>query len=85
MPVLAYEDDQLKWISVNTPQQITNNIQIYKDFANVSGLQISMEKTAIMGINTCPNLSREIAEQMGIKVVSEIKFLGIEIRKTYTL
>jgi len=37
-----------------------------------------------MGINTCPNLLREIAEQTGIKVVSEIKFLGIEIRKTYT-
>jgi hypothetical protein len=84
MPVLAYEDDQLKGLSVNTEQQITNNIQIYKDFAKVFELQISIEKTAIMGINTCPNLLREIAEQTGIKVVSEIEFLGIEIRKTYT-
>jgi hypothetical protein len=84
MPVLAYDDDQLKGLSVNTLQQITTNIQIYKDFAKVSGLQISIEKTVIMGINTCPNLLREIAEQTGIKVVSEIKFLGIEIRKTYT-
>jgi hypothetical protein len=83
MPVLAYADDQFKGLSVNTPQQITNIIQIYKDFAKVSGLQISIEKTAIMGINTCPDLLREIAEQTGIKVVTEIKYLGIEIRKTY--
>ena len=83
MPVLAYADDNFKGLSVNSPQQIQSILQVYADFAKVSGLKISLEKTAILAINTAPDLLREITELTGIKVVTELKYLGIELRSTH--
>ncbi len=59
-------------------------MQVFEDFAKVSGLKISLDKTAILAQNMDPNLLREIPEMTGIKVVIEIKkYLGIILRSTY--
>ena len=83
MPVIAYADDIFKGLNCVDPQQIRSILQVFEDFAKVSGLKISLDKTAILAINTDPNLLREITEMTGIKVVTEMKYLGIELRSTY--
>jgi hypothetical protein len=73
MPVIAYADDVFKGLNCVNPQQIRSILQVFEDFSKVSGLKISLDKTAIFALNMDPNLLREIPEMTGIKVVTEIK------------
>jgi hypothetical protein len=82
LPVIVYADDVFKGLNCVDPQQIRSILQVYVDFATVSGLKISLDKTATLAINTDPNLLREITEMTGIKVVTEMKSLRIELHST---
>jgi hypothetical protein len=83
MTVIAYADDVFKVLNCVDPQQIRSKLQVYEDLAKVSGLKISLDKTVILTINTDLNLLREIIEMTGTKVVTEMKYLRIELRSTY--
>ncbi len=42
-------------------------LEVYRKFGEVSGLRVSLEKTAILGINTDPDILREITKlQQGL-------------------
>jgi hypothetical protein len=45
----------------------------------VSGLTVSQEKTSILVINTDPELLREVSRLTGIQVVTEFRYLGVQI------
>jgi hypothetical protein len=44
MPVIAYADDVFKGLNCVNPQQIWSILQVFEDFAKVSGLKISLAK-----------------------------------------
>ena len=70
----------LKVRGVNDVQKI---LMVYEDFHKVSGLQVNLEKTEMLSINTDARLMEEIEQQTGIKCVEGLRHLGIEVRKTY--
>ena len=84
LPVLGYADDHFKGLAVSNPMQIVQILQVYEDFSKVSGLKISIEKTSILAYNTCPELLNSITEQTGIRVVTSMRYLGVEIRQTFS-
>ena len=58
-------------------------MKVYKDFQKVSGLQVSREKTVILGVNTDPRFLQEIGRETGIEVVTQFRYLGVQITGTY--
>jgi hypothetical protein len=56
---------------------------VYRKYQEVSGLTVSLAKTAILGINTDPDLLQEVARLTGIQVVTEFRYLGVQIRTSY--
>jgi len=83
VPISAYADDQMGALSVQTSQQVADIIQVYKDYAKVSGLEINVSKTEIMCINTAADLRTQIETDTGIRTVTGLRHLGIELRSTY--
>jgi hypothetical protein len=83
LPMITFADDHLKGLTITDPGQIDRILDIYKKYQEVSGLKVSVEKTVILGINTEPELLQEIAARTGIKIVTEFKHLGLQIRPTY--
>ncbi len=47
----------------------------------VSGLKVNLAKSQILCVNTDPNLIRQL-EQMGVKIVQKMKYLGIQLSTT---
>jgi hypothetical protein len=64
-------------------QQILDIIEVYRKFQEVSGLTVSWEKTSILGINTDIHLMQEIEMMTGIKVVTNFRYLGVQIHASY--
>ena len=62
---------------------MVNILDVYKKYQEVSGLTVSLEKTAILGINTDPIFLQEAARVTGIQVVTSSRYLGIQIHPTY--
>ena len=83
LPLITFADDHAHGLNVTSTQQIVDLLSVYAKFAQVSGLKISIEKCCILGINTNPELLREIEEVTGIPVVEGMQYLGLEIRSTY--
>ena len=83
VPFSAYADDQMGALAVQSSQQVKEIIQVYEDYAKVSGLRVNVEKTEIMCINTPELLKQSIQNDTGIQVVTELRHLGIEIRASY--
>jgi len=83
-PSKGYADDHLHPLNVTNAGQVGAIIDVYKKFKEVSGLQISIEKTKILCINTDPALMQEISDLTGVGVVNKLRFLGVEIRATYS-
>ena len=81
--MIAFADDHLKGLTITNSDQITRIFDVYRHYQEISGLKVSLEKTVILGINTNPELLQEIAAITGIKVVTEFKHLGLQIRPTY--
>jgi hypothetical protein len=79
LPTFGFADDHLHGLQVTTIKQIDT----YKKFQEVSGLTVSLEKTAILGINTDPTFLQEVARATGIQVVSSFRYLGVQIHATY--
>jgi hypothetical protein len=61
-------------------QQIFDIIEVYRKLQEVSGFTVSLEKTSILGINSDINLMREIEMMTGIKVVTNLRYLGVQIQ-----
>ena len=83
MPVNGFADDHLFLLELNSPEQVKNILKVYEDFQKVSGLQVSREKTVILGVNTDPRLLEEISRETGIEVVTQFRYLGVQITGTY--
>ncbi len=83
LPLITFADDHAHGLNVTSAQQIVDLLSVYAKFAQVSGLKISIEKCCILGINTNPELLREIEEVTGIPLVEGMRYLGLEIRSTY--
>lgn len=84
IPPIAYADDHLHSANFENAAQVNDVLQVYKDYEKISGLKISTSKTVILGINTPLELMEEIHRVTGIQVVDGFRYLGIEIRGTYT-
>jgi hypothetical protein len=79
-PVL-YADDNLTPLALNSAEQIQPILGIYDQYTGVSGLNINVQKSTALCINT----SREIEEgltQAGLAVSLTTKHLGIHLAKT---
>ena len=83
LPTTGFADDHLHGLSVRNAQQILDIIEVYRKFQEVSGLTVSLEKTSILGINTDINLMQEIEMMTGIKVVTNFRYLGVQIHASY--
>jgi hypothetical protein len=81
--MITLADDHLKGLSITDSRQILRILEIYREYQEISGLKISLEKTVMLGINTDPELMQEIATISGIRIVTEFKHLGLKIRHTY--
>jgi hypothetical protein len=82
MPVTAFADDHQHVTQVGDAAHVQEILEVYSDFAKVSGLHLSIEKTVMMCINTDPDLIGEILNLTGIKQVEEFRYLGIQLCKT---
>jgi hypothetical protein len=80
---VVYADDHLHGLQTNSVRQVVDTLNVYTQFAEISGLKISLEKTSIMGVNTNPAFLEEVSEVTGIRVVNGFRYLGLEIRPTY--
>jgi hypothetical protein len=83
LPSITFADDHAHGLNITNVQQVVDLLTVYKKFAQVSGLKISIEKCSILGINTNPELLEEITRATGIPVVEGMRYLGLEIRSTY--
>jgi len=79
-PQLFADDNQLP-LSLTTSQQITPIIDTYDDFRRVSGLNVNINKTAALCINTPEAVIRGF-NTLGINTPEHIKHLGIHLGKT---
>jgi hypothetical protein len=83
LSMITLADDHLMGLSITDSRQILRILEIYRENQEISGLKRSLEKTMILGINTDPELMQEIATISGIRIVTEFKHLGLQIRPTY--
>jgi hypothetical protein len=83
LPTTGFADDHLHGLKINNSQQIVDILEVYRKYQEVSGLTVSLAKTAILGINTDPDLLQEVARLTGIQVVTEFRYLGVQIRTSY--
>ena len=56
---------------------------MFRDYEKVSGLKMNLQKTEMLCRNTEEGLIRQIEEEIGIKVVRKLTYLGLEIRESY--
>ena len=56
-------------------------MDIYKEYGEVSGLKINIQKSEIMCINTPLELVSDIKKETGIKIATGMRHLGIELRE----
>ena len=85
IPVTAFADDHQHVTQVREAQQVQKIMEVYKDFAKVSGLHASVEKTVMLEINTDPGMVEEITQLTGIQTVEQFRYLGIQLGKTYEI
>ncbi|MBM3939214.1 MAG: hypothetical protein FJ333_11265, partial [Sphingomonadales bacterium] len=82
IPPTGYADDIIACIQVRDAQQVKGLIQVFHDYAKVSGLKINIKKSEVMCINTSEELEDSIIEQVGLQVVEGMKHPGIQLRKS---
>ena len=83
VPTTGFADDHLHPLKVENAQQVQEILTVYSNFQKVSGLKVNIAKTTILGINTPRELLDEIAELTGITVVTEFRYLGLQIKASY--
>jgi hypothetical protein len=83
VPTTGYADDHLHPLKVENAQQVQEILTVYSNFQKVSGLKVNIAKTTILGINTPRELLDDIAELTGITVVTEFRYLGLQIKASY--
>jgi hypothetical protein len=76
LPTTGFADDHLHGLNINNARQIADILKVYNEYQKVSGLTVSLEKTSILGINTDPEMLREISRLTGIQVVTEFKYFS---------
>jgi hypothetical protein len=60
-------------------QDLQAVLTLFDDFYKISGLKLNLSKTEILAFNTDPNLLQEIAARYGIKIVTSLTYLGIDV------
>jgi hypothetical protein len=85
IPVTAFADDHQHVTQVREAAQVQAIMEVYKDFAKVSGLQASVEKTVMLDINSDLGIVGEIIQLTGIQQVEQFRYLGIQLGKTYEI
>jgi hypothetical protein len=70
-------------LRVENAQQVQEILTVYSNFQKVSGLKVNIAITTILGINTPRQLLDDIAELTGITVVTEFRYLGLQIKANY--
>ncbi len=84
LPATTYAEDNNTGIQATCAQDIMDILEIYTDYSKVSGLNINTSKTVIIVINTDEQLINEIKRKTGIKIVTEMKYLGVTLSNTYS-
>ncbi len=79
----GYADDHLHPLRVQNVQQVREILTVYGNFQKVSGFKVNMVKTSILGINLPGELLDDNAELTGIAVVTEYRYLGLQIKISY--
>jgi hypothetical protein len=82
-PVL-YADDNLTPLSLDTADQIGSILDLYESYTGVSGLNININKSMALCINTPPALSEQL-QRMGMTTPDTIKHLGLHLGKTISM
>ncbi len=83
MPTTGFADDHLHALNASNARQISDILEVYNKYREVSGLTVSILKTSILGINTNPELMQEITRTTGIQVVEGFRYQGVQIRASY--
>jgi hypothetical protein len=79
-PIL-YADDNLTPLAVQNADQIQSILQLYDEYTGVSGLNINVNKTTALCINTSREV-REGLERAGLSLTNTAKHLGIHLAPT---
>jgi hypothetical protein len=79
-PVL-YADDNLTPLSLDTADQLGSIRDLYESYTGVSGLNININTSMALCINTPPALSEQL-QSMGMTTPDTIKHLGLHLGKT---
>jgi hypothetical protein len=72
LPTTGFADDHLHGLKINNVQQIVHILDVYRKYQKVSGLTVSLAKTAILGINTDSELLQEVARLTGYKLLRNL-------------
>ncbi len=79
-PIL-YADDNLTPLAIQIADQIQSILQLYEQYTGVSGLNINVNKTTALCINTSRDI-QEGLEQAGLSLTNFAKHLGIHLAPT---
>jgi hypothetical protein len=79
-PIL-YADDNLTPLAVQNADQIQSILRLYDEYTGVSGLNINVNKTTALCINTSMEV-REGLERAGLSLTNTAKHLGIHLAPT---
>ncbi len=71
-------DDNLSPLSLTHAYQITPILDLYNRYTGVSGLNINVRKSTILGVNCTPELLQDLQTQ-GFSTPPTIRHLGIEL------
>ena len=75
---IIYADDNINPLSLTRGEQINDIVEIYRQYKEVSGLNVNISKTSVLCINT-PAPIVETLQQLGFKTPTTLKHLGITL------
>jgi hypothetical protein len=76
-PIL-FADDNLNPLSLPSPEDIRPLLQLYQEYQEVSGLNVNIQKTQALCINTRPEVVEGL-QGLGIETPESIKHLGLHL------
>jgi hypothetical protein len=79
-PIL-FADDNLSPTKAQQIEQLKPLLEIYDQYTGVSGLNINVNKSSALCINSEPSLIQDL-QQKGFSTPDSMRHLGIELAKT---
>ena len=85
LPGTTYADDNMLGLNIRDIGDVDYVLEVFRDYEKVSGLKMNLKKTEILCINTSEEMKHQIVESIGIRMVTEMTYLGLELKEEYEM